>query len=101
MSVLYHVIYVQVDYNGKMWSGEITIGQRSSEYSTFSLKCETPTYSVDDEEPDGEDEEDGSEPGSLEFTVHKEDLGTWHLTLYCPYWIVNKTGLTLEYAVRL
>ena len=25
--------------------------------------------------------------------------GTMKITLYCPYWMVNKTGLYLEYKV--
>ena len=45
------------------------------------------------------DESDVDEQGTLEFRVQVQEVGSWQLMLYCPYWIVNKTGLTLEYAV--
>lgn len=32
-----------------------------------------------------------------ELTVKKEEKGTWHLSVFSHYWMVNKTGLTLEY----
>lgn len=35
-----------------------------------------------------------------ELTIQKEDKGTWHISIYSPYWMVNKTGMTLEYKVK-
>ena len=32
-----------------------------------------------------------------ELTVKKEEKGAWHLSVFSRYWMVNKTGLTLEY----
>jgi len=29
------------------------------------------------------------------------DMGTKELSLYCPFWMVNKTGLDLTYKVRI
>ena len=26
-------------------------------------------------------------------------MTSWHVSLYSPYWLVNKTGLTLQYSV--
>ncbi len=40
-------------------------------------------------------------PPSLpqELTVQREEKGTWHLSIYSSYWMVNKTGMTLHYTV--
>ena len=34
-----------------------------------------------------------------ELGVHTEDLGYLKMSVYSPFWMVNKTGLTLEYKV--
>ena len=28
-----------------------------------------------------------------------EEIGNFHAFIYSPYWIINKTGLTLQYKV--
>ena len=33
--------------------------------------------------------------------VLHENLGYHRLNIYCPYWMVNKTGLTLQYKVSV
>ena len=33
--------------------------------------------------------------------VHTEDLGYLKMGIFSPFWMVNKTGLTLEYKVQL
>lgn len=38
---------------------------------------------------------------TLELGLHSADLGgTQMLSLYCPFWMLNKTGFTLCYRVR-
>jgi len=83
---------IQLNYNGRDLAGEVKITKRSSDYITFSL---TPEDSVDS--PDSTDSNDSDT--DLELTMRKQEMGSWLLTLYCPYWIVNKTDLTLEYTV--
>ena len=34
-----------------------------------------------------------------EVNVYTERMGYEKFSVYCPYWMVNKTGLTLEYKV--
>ena len=36
-----------------------------------------------------------------ELGVHSEDLGYVKMGIYSPFWMVNKTGLNLEYKVTL
>ena len=33
-----------------------------------------------------------------ELTVKKEERRTCHLMVLSPYWMINKTGLTLEFS---
>ena len=33
--------------------------------------------------------------------VHTEDLGYLKMGIFSPFWMINKTGLTLEYKVQL
>lgn len=40
-----------------------------------------------------------STPCMQTLAVHKEDRGPWKLSVYAPYWIINKTHFTLEYSV--
>lgn len=38
---------------------------------------------------------------SLQLGVHFENLNNGlTMTVYCPFWMLNKTGLTLSYRVR-
>ena len=34
------------------------------------------------------------------LSLHSEDLGYLKVSLYCAFWMINKTGLTLEYKVQ-
>ena len=34
------------------------------------------------------------------LVVQKELKGTWYLSILSPYWMINKTSFTLQYAVR-
>ncbi len=86
---------MQMEYNGRMWSGNVKLNENSKEYTTFTL---TPEDSVDG--PSAR-EERNDETKSVELVMRVQEMGSWKLTLYCPYWIVNKTGLVLEYAVRV
>lgn len=33
--------------------------------------------------------------------MHTEDLGYLKMGIFSPFWMINKTGLTLEYKVQL
>ncbi len=87
-------LHSQIDYNGRIWSGEVCLDEESDEYTQLTLK---PEYSVD---KGGEKDKNEEETSCLKLMIHVQEMGSWQLTLYCPYWIVNKTGLMLEYAVR-
>lgn len=44
---------------------------------------------------------DSSGSTSLQLGVHFENLNSGlTMTVYCPFWMLNKTGLTLSYRVR-
>ncbi len=88
----------QVDYNGHLWSGSVELSKKSKEYTSFTLAL-TPEYSVDPSVEESNDETD-DETKSVRLMMRVQEMGSWRLTLYCPYWVVNKTGLVLEYAVR-
>ena len=34
------------------------------------------------------------------LAVSKEDRGSWKVTFFSPYWLVNKAQLTLDYSVQ-
>ncbi|XP_064396100.1 intermembrane lipid transfer protein VPS13C-like isoform X3 [Halichondria panicea] len=84
--------HTKIDYNGRIWSGEVCLDEESDEYTQLTLK---PEYSVD---KGGEKDKNEEETSCLKLMIHVQEMGSWQLTLYCPYWIVNKTGLMLEYA---
>lgn len=45
---------------------------------------------------------DSSGSTSLQLGVHFENLNNGlTMTVYCPFWMLNKTGLTLSYRVRV
>eukprot|EP00731_Ephydatia_muelleri_P033896 Em0041g9a len=61
-------------------SGKLRLSKQNSEYSTFTV---------------------GKGDTTLEVNVYTERMGYEKFSVYCPYWMVNKTGLTLEYKIQL
>ena len=88
----------QLQYGDRQWEGEVTVTHKSSEFVEFKLKP------LLDSDVDREDTDHGSDEGvkdeNLCLMVHKEIKGTCHLSVYSRCWMVNKTGLTLQYTVR-
>lgn len=82
-------------YGGLKWIGEFQVNEKS---------CETSMFTV---EPEKESDSSSSPKYQLlsgethDLAVRKESKGTWHLSIFSPYWMVNKTFLTLQYAVSL
>ena len=82
-------------YGGLKWNGEFQVNEKSRERSMFSVQ------------PDRESDPSSSPKYQLlsgethDLAVHKEAKGTWHLSIFSPYWMVNKTSLTLQYTVSL
>jgi len=72
------------DYLGKDWKGSFVLQkQEDSKDSTKQIKLT---------KSDSSDSSDCLWIGS-----YIKDTGSHHVTLYSPYWIMNKTGLTLTY----
>ncbi|CDS40179.1 Vacuolar protein sorting associated protein 13A [Echinococcus multilocularis] len=74
-------VSVNFTYNKKDYLGAINISNRTEEMSL--LPCET---------------QDGYDISLLNLGLRcSRRLGHIDLTVYCPYWLVNKTGLSLTY----
>ena len=87
------VFYIQLTYGGLKWSGEFQAKEKSHERSMFSIQPDKES----DSSPPPEHQLLSGETHDL--AVHKEVKGTWHLSIFSPYWMVNKTSLTLQYKV--
>ena len=79
-------------YGGLEWDGEVQVNVKSPERSSFKLTPKVGSDAPKYELLTGE---------THSLTLHKENKGTWHLSVYSPYWMVNKTTLTLQYSVCL
>ncbi|KAL9987728.1 hypothetical protein ACROYT_G002079 [Oculina patagonica] len=76
------ILYIQLDdYQRSTWKGEIELSRGMDELTTFTLKST----------------QDTAYGKYLELGVFATFEGTMNITLYSPYWMVNKTGLYLEY----
>lgn len=74
-----------IQYLEKDWSCTTSIPSDPQENSIWSFEAFDSTSEM-----------------SFSLGVHYEDKkGTLLLSLYCPFWMVNKTGLMLSYRVRL
>ncbi|XP_066022142.1 intermembrane lipid transfer protein VPS13C isoform X9 [Pocillopora verrucosa] len=75
-------LYIQIDnYQGSMWKGQVELLKGMDELTTFTLEStQVAGYGK-----------------HLRLGVLARFDGTMSITLYCPYWMVNKTGLYLEY----
>ena len=84
---------LQLIYAGNEWEGILITDSNVSKLVTFKLRPLQMT-SVDDDIS-------CHLLASLDITlsVMSEMAVTWELSIFCPYWIVNKTGLTLQYSV--
>ena len=80
-------------YGGLKWNGEFRVNEKSRERSTFNVEPEKESGSS---LPSKHELLSGE---THELGVHKEVKGTWHLSIFSPYWMVNKTTLTLQYYV--
>ncbi|CAH3176358.1 unnamed protein product, partial [Porites evermanni] len=76
------ILHIQLDnYQGSMWKGQIELWKGMDELTTFTLQAtQAATYGK-----------------YLELGVFVTFEGTMNITLYSPYWMVNKTELYLEY----
>ena len=77
------------------WNGEFQLNEKSRERSTFTIKPKIKSDSLSSPRQQllvGE---------TRDLAVHKEVKGTWHLSIFSPYWMVNKTSLTLQYNVSI
>lgn len=73
-----------IKYLEKDWSCKTSIPADPQENSIWSFESYDSTSEM-----------------SFSLGVHYEDKkGTLQLSLYCPFWMVNKTGLMLSYRVR-
>ncbi|XP_048586982.1 intermembrane lipid transfer protein VPS13A-like isoform X2 [Nematostella vectensis] len=68
-------------YMGMDWKGDIELSRDMDELTTFTL---SPTAKDTHLRP-------------VELGVFSQNDGTMNVTLYSPYWMVNKTGMFLEY----
>ncbi|KAL5112179.1 Vacuolar protein sorting-associated protein 13C [Taenia crassiceps] len=74
-------VSVNFTYDGREYLGGINISNKTEEMSL--LACET---------------HDGDDASLLNLGLRcSRRLGHIDLTVYCPYWLVNKTGLSLTY----
>ncbi len=85
----------QLTYGGLKWKGEFQVNERSRERSSFSVQPEKVSDSSAHPPPGNHllSEE------THDLVVQKEVKGTWHLSVFSPYWMINKTFLTLQYNV--
>ncbi|EDO34505.1 predicted protein [Nematostella vectensis] len=72
-------------YMGMDWKGDIELSRDMDELTTFTL---SPTAKDTHLRP-------------VELGVFSQNDGTMNVTLYSPYWMVNKTGMFLEYKTRV
>ena len=83
----------QVTYASAEWSSKFTVGPKTADKFTFSLQ---PLWETS---VDTDVNLDLLAKSDILVSVAKELDKTWQLSLFCPYWMVNKTGLTLQYSV--
>lgn len=71
------------EYLEKLWSCKHDIPSNSQEFSVWQF-----------------DSHDGSTKMTLDLGMHVlNKSGTLTMSLYCPFWMLNKTGLMLGYRV--
>ncbi|KAL5484368.1 hypothetical protein EMCRGX_G020849 [Ephydatia muelleri] len=71
---------VKVNLEGVTWIGDMDVNMNEPQASSFIMS--------------------NPEKYNLKLALHKEQKNGWKFSLYSRYWIVNKTGLTLEYESR-
>ena len=86
----------QLTYAGVSWSSSCTVGPKTPEAFPILLKP------LHDSSVDASNVNLKSLASSeIALSVTKELGETWQLSVFSPYWMVNKTGLTLQYSVSL
>ena len=88
----------------KVYSGELSVSSKMEDTSSFKLDSDN-----DDEELVRANTTDKTFIVALSLSLslsqillaRKELRSTWHVSVYSPYWIINKTRLTLQYSVRV
>jgi hypothetical protein len=67
---------MDVERKDKRWSGSFMMGSKSDGETVFTVS---------------------NHSSQLELVVKKEEKGTWQLSVFSRNWMVNKTGLALQY----
>ena len=91
--LLEHCKFSQLVYAGVRWSSNFTVGPKTAKQFTFDLKP------LQDTSVDADVNLESLASSDITLTVAKAMEKTWKLSVFCPYWMLNKTGLTLQYSV--
>ena len=68
-------------YSSADWQAELSADTSGGEVQSVRFSCGKDSRQV------------------VAVSCQRKERGAWHLTLFSPSWMVNKTGLTLEYTV--
>lgn len=80
-------MFSQIKYLDKYWDCKCTIEEHPDEFSIWS-------FTNNEDKPD-------TNANVINFGIRTEfhEGGTHVKTLYCPFWMINKTGKILTYKV--
>lgn len=87
MSFILNNFFLQIKYLDKYWDCKCTVEEHPDEFSIWS-------FTNNEDKPD-------TNANVIHFGIRTEfhEGGTHIKTLYCPFWMINKTGKTLTYKV--
>ena len=76
--------YFQIDYLGLDWSGSLEISHEIEEFRAINMESDSDTE---------------NNTKQLSLNIHANRKHSMDLYVYSPYWLVNKTGLPLQFRV--